>query len=357
MSNLKTTKSSFKSSGRPTLNDIALKAGVSVSTASLVLSDKAKQRRLSDDVVARVRQVALDLDYSPNLLVQSLQQGKTDTISFFNAFRRRSHDDLYMDRLSTAIEQAGGRQGYDILVYCVFERPVEETYRHLNGGRCDGLIFFAAEPDDPLLPYLRASRLPTVLINSIDPAGALSYVKEDHMDGLAQVADTLVGLGHRRIAALTNIPAGNHDADRRIAILRTMLAERGAPIPDRWVVNTDDDRFDDAEDALRILMSDPAPPTAIFCWHDRLGYQVLEHCDKLGIVVPDQLTLIGYDGVRWPAQARHVLASVQVNLNELAEKAILLLQRQINGEITEPVGIELPVTITPGTTLGPPPGL
>jgi DNA-binding LacI/PurR family transcriptional regulator len=347
-------KRSFKTSGRPTLSDIAAQAGVSVSTASLVLSDKAKQRRLSDDVVARVRKVAAELDYSPNLLVQSLQQGRTHTISFFNSFRTRSHDDMYMDRLSTAIEQAGGSLGYDILVYCVFERSVEETYRHLNGGRCDGLILFAASPDEPLLPYLRTSRLPVVLINAVDPGEALSYVKEDHVSGLSQVADRLIAFGHRRIAAMTNVPGGNRDADLRISLLRQFLAARGVPIPDRWIVCTDDDRYGDAEGALSFLMSEPEPPTAIFCWHDRLGYQVLEHCERLGIDVPSQLSLIGYDGLRWPAQARHVLASVQVDISGLAHEAIALLHQLIDGAITSPIGKELPVTITAGTTLARP---
>lgn len=345
-------KRMYKSSGRPTLSDIAIQAGVSVSTASLVLSDKAKQRRLSDDVVARVRKVAADLDYSPNLLVQSLQQGRTHTLTFFNGFRTRSPDDLYMDRLTTAIEQAGGRLGYDILIYCVFERSVEDTYRHLNGGRCDGVLLFAAEPDDPLLPYLRNSRLPVVLVNCTDTSNALSYVKEDHLSGLTQVADQLVALGHRRIAALGNTPRGNRDADLRIGLLRHLLAERGVPIPDRWVIHSDDNKYEDAEQALRFLMAEPAPPTALFCWHDRLGYQVLEHCERMGIVVPDQLSLISYDGLRWPAQARHVLSSVEVDITGLADAAVTLLHRQINGVISPPVGQELPVRITPaGTTL------
>src|SRR5882724_8190636 len=109
-------KPGFKSSGRATLSDIATRAGVSVSTASLVLADKAKQRRLSDDVVERVRKVAAELDYAPNLLVHSLQRGRTDTLMFYNAFRKRTEQDLYMDRLSMAVEVAGGRHGFDILV-------------------------------------------------------------------------------------------------------------------------------------------------------------------------------------------------------------------------------------------------
>jgi len=346
-------KPGFKSSGRATLSDIASRAGVSVSTASLVLADKAKQRRLSDDVVERVRKVAAELDYAPNLLVHSLQRGRTDTLMFYNAFRKRTEQDLYMDRLSMAVEVAGGRHGFDILVHCVFNRSVEDTYRHLNGGRCDGMLFFAPTQNDPLLPYLRNSRLPTVLINAVDNEGILSYVKEDHIDGLSQVADTLCALGHRRIAALTDTANGNPDGEARTWMLRQLLAARGVPMPDRWIVQTDDN-IAATEASLKFLMSEPTPPTAIFCWHDRLGYKALEQCEKLGISLPDELSLVSYDGVRWPVMSRHVLASVQVNLDAIAETSVTLLEQLIKGEVSAPVGKVLPVTIEHGTTLGRP---
>jgi DNA-binding LacI/PurR family transcriptional regulator len=345
-------RGTVKRNKRPTLNDIAARAGVSVTAASLVLSDKAKERRLSDDVIARVRSAALDLDYSPNLLVQSMQQGRTDTLAFFNCFRKRSHDDTYMDSLETAIKQAVGNLGYDLLTHCVFNRTAEQTYRHVNGGRCDGLLLFAPHPDETLLPFLRASRLPVVILNGVDPEGALSHVREDAYNGLAQVANRLIALGHRRIAAFTNHPEGNPDADERVTMLRKFLDSRGASIPDRWVVSTDDDRYGDAEGALSFLMSEPDPPTALFCWHDRLGYQVLEHCDSMGIDVPGQLSVIGYDGIRWPAQTRHVLASVQVNITELARNAVTLVHELVEGKKVAPVAIDLPVTILSGTTLG-----
>jgi DNA-binding LacI/PurR family transcriptional regulator len=316
-----------------------------------VLANKAKQRRISDEVVERVRKVAAELDYSPNLLVHSLQKGKTQTLSFYNAFRKRSIQDIYLDRLSMALELAGGELGFDILVYCVFNRTVEDTYRYLNGGRCDGLLLFAPVEDDPLLPYLRNSRLPTVLINTVDKEGALSFVKEDHIAGMRQVAENLHELGHRRIAALTNVPNGNPDADLRIELLRRFLAEHGISIPDRWVLQTDDMATVDAERAVTFLMSEPEPPTALFCWHDRLGYQVVEQCDRLGIAIPEQVSVVGYDGLRWPAIARHVLASVHVDLVGIAHEAVALAKQLIDGEIQEPAGKVVGVTFDYGTTL------
>src|SRR3569833_2272352 len=346
-------KAGFKSSGRPTLGDIASRAGVSIRTASLVLANKGKQRRLSDEVVERVRKVAAELDNAPKLLVHSLQRGRTDTLVFYNAFRTRSEQDLYMDRLSSAIELAGGRHCFDILVHCVFTRTVDDTYRHLNGGRCDGMLFCAPGQDDPLLPYLRNSRLPSVLINAVDNEVILSYVKEDHIDGLRQVADALSDLGHRRVAMLTTTPQKNPEAESRAWMLRQFLAARGIPTPERWIISTDEEE-QSTEEVLRMLMSEPAPPTALFCWHDRLGYRILDQCEKLGVSVPVQLSVVGYDGVRWPAAARHVLASVQVNIEAIADASVALLEQLIAAEVSAPVGKVLPVTVERGTTLGTP---
>ena len=345
---------SLEKTRRVTLSDIARQAGVSVSTASLVLADKAQERRISQEATLRVRQAAVRLDYSPNLLVRSLQRGRTHVLSFFNGFRSRSPNDLYMDRLSTFIEQEGGRLGYDILVYCDYRRSAAETYRYLNGGRSDGLLFLAPQPGDPLLQALGASRLPTVLINGIEAEGMLSQVRDDVESAMEQVADTLFRLGHRRVAALTNTPNGNPDAGRRVELLVAALASRGVTIPERWIVPADETHPGEAESVLRFLLSETQPPTALFCWHDRLGYELLEHCETLDVSIPGQLSLIGYDGLYWPARTRHQLASVAVSLDSLAQSAVVLLDNLIAGKEEAPARKHLPVMFTPGTTLAAP---
>ena len=125
----------LKKAGRTTLKDIARLAGVSVSTASLVLSGKGAERRISAEAERRVREIAREHDYAPNLLVRSMQRGRTHIFSFYNAFGDRSRDDLYMDRLYTAIERAAGQRKYDVLEDCDYTCPVDETSRMLHGRR------------------------------------------------------------------------------------------------------------------------------------------------------------------------------------------------------------------------------
>jgi LacI family transcriptional regulator len=339
-----------KKQGRVTLGDVAVRAGVSVSTVSLVLADKARERRISADVQQRVQQAATELDYCPNLLVRSIQRGRTHVLSFFNSFRDRHANDHYMDRLSTSIEQAAGEAGYDLLVTCNFGRSAEETYRFLNGGHSDGVLLFAPRPDEKLLPYLAASRLPVLTIDAHGTEDLLPGICHDYIDGMRQVADRLVALGHRRVALMTDKIGWNHEAPLRVTALRSLLRERGVEVPDHRVLAANSHQ--DVAAILPALMAEADPPTALFCWHDRLGYIVLEQCAAMGIAVPQQLSLIGYDGVRWPTISGLALDTVAVNLDLLATAAIRLMDDLINGREVSPRQL-LPVHLTPGTTLCP----
>jgi len=338
---------------RITLKEIAALAGVSVSTVSLALSGKGAQLRISTAVEERIREIAREHDYAPNLLVHSLQRGRTHILGFYSSFRNREPNDIYMDRLTSATERAAGHRHYDVLIHCDFSRPSADLYQALNGGRSDGLLFFGPDDNDPLIPSLRNSRLPTVMLNHADSSGKLSSVTDDMPDGMRQVAEALVQQGHRRIAAVTGPPWS--DAPQRIAALQRELAAHGVSIPDTAIIQVPQDNLEEAAEVLSALLQTEEPPTALFCWHDRLGYQILEACDRLQIAVPEQLSLISYDGLHWPSTSRHVLASVEVDLDVLAKAAVQLLDDLISGTVSAPVLQTYPVTLSFGTTLAPAP--
>jgi len=99
-------------------------------------------------------------------------------------------------------------------------------------------------------------------------------------------------------------------------------------------------------------MAQQQPPTALFCWHDYVGYRALEECRNLGISIPDKLSIVGYDGVRWPARTTHILASVEVDIEAMSKVAVQTLVELVTGEAKPPIQITMPVTFQPGTTLG-----
>ena len=335
--------------GRATLQEVAEKAGVSATTASLVLAGKAGRRRISEAAHIRVRKAAEELNYAPNLLVRSLRRGRTHIISFYNSFRQRASRDLYLDNLAAAVEYAGGAFGYDILVHCNFERSTKETYQFLNGGLSDGLLIFAPTENDPLMEQIRRSSLPVVLLNTRDPKGQFPSVADDGEMGMKIVADTLVDLGHRRIAVFKREGPTVRDADRRVRLLRKYLAERGVTIQENFVLEFEAGQLE----TVRRVLAHPQPPTAIFCWHDHTAYFALEACAELGVSVPDQVSIVGYDGIRWPSATAHVAASVRVDLELLARRGVRLLDLVIQGYEGPLIEEVLPVAFSPGTTLGP----
>lgn len=318
-----------------------------------MLSGQARHRRISDATFSRVRQAAEELNYAPNLLTRSLRRGRTHVLSFYSGFRRREDADNYMDQLSAGMEKAGGAFGYDILIHCNFNRSPKEVYQFLNGGLADGLILFAAWNDDPLLPLLRKSSLPVVLLSSRDSAGVFPSVCDDQVHGMRMIADQLLKHGHRRIAVVESDDPNDRDAAIRVKLLRKFLSEDGVEIPQELIVNCSDS----AGEVMR-LMALRNPPTAVFCWHDRVAYTVLSALESLGDwIVPHRLSVIGYDGIQWPSATRHVAASLKVDLDALARSAVNLLDQYIDGYIGPVIELSQAGEFLPGTTLSAAPQL
>jgi DNA-binding LacI/PurR family transcriptional regulator len=312
----------------------------------MVLSGKGEGVRIASATADRVRAAAVDLDYSPNLLVQSLQQGESGVLALFSAFRiLPDDDDMYMDRLIRGVERAAGSRGKDLLLQCAFDRTPEATYQSINGGRADGLILFAAHPDDPMLGLMRRSRLPCVLLNARDPEGILPSVRDDCANGMRLLTQALLEQGHRRIACLDGGPDGTPDAAERIQELDRNLAQAG------FTRNLDlhMDISQGLEPRLRELFDREDPPTAIFCCTDRVAYRALPVLAEMGVRVPEDVSLVGYDGLHWPSNTHHVVDSVAVDLRNLTTLAVDLLLDGPSGsrELT------LPTSFQRGTTLGP----
>jgi len=342
-----------RQSGRATLQEVAALASVSATTVSLVLAGKAGHRRISEDTHLRVKRAAEELNYAPNLLTRSLRRGRTHIFSFFSTFRNREADDMYMDKMVSAVESAGGQAGYDVLVHCNFKRTPKEIYQFLNGGIAEGLLLFAPRPDDPLLPLLRNSSLPVVIINGRDPERHYPSVAEDIEQGMQLIADELVRLGHTQIGIFVTEDTPSMDAVLRVRLLRENLFPHGIEIPDASIYPVGID----ATTAVRKIMASPNPPTAVFCWHDLMAYRILAACEQLGIEVPLQLSVIGYDGIQWPSETSHVAASVKVDLNSLARRAVAILDQYVIGQPDTLIEETQPVFFLRGTSLGPAPQL
>jgi DNA-binding LacI/PurR family transcriptional regulator len=335
---------------RSTLQDVARRAGVSPSTASSALAGNQEHRRISEETCQRVLDAARALLYTPNLLHRSIRRGRTQIISVFNAFRRRDRNDLYLDRLTGAIEEAGGELGYNVLVHTNYKQSLEDIYESLTGGFSDGLVLFGSTADDPLIALLKESTLPTVLVAPRQADGAFLNVVDDVDMGMRLVAEALVAQGHRQIAAITGRTEIAPDPTGRIGRLRQELARLNVSLADDFVLPF----YNDVEDAARRFLELKPRPTALFVWHDGNAYRLLEAFESLGLSIPDDLSIIGYDGIVWPSKSSHVIASVAVPIDQMALAGVRMLDGLILGDGSS-INQITPVSFHPGTTLGPPP--
>jgi LacI family transcriptional regulator len=336
---------------RITLKEIADLAGVSLSTASAILANKARERRISDASVRRVQEIARVHDYTPNLLVRSLRNKRTNTLSFYSGYGPRDADDLFLDRILGQLQLAAGEARQELLVHCDYSRPVEATYHKLKGGLSDGVLYYGPQENNPLLALLRRSSLPTVILNRADDESQLPSVAPDFADGMRQVADLLLAQGHQRIAAVEPELSYDRLGVRRSEMLKAELATRNVALSETLTYGADVAEV--ASDIVRIT-SGPDPVTALFCWNDTCGYKALDLCLTLGIDVPGQLSVVGFDGLRWPSRSHLTLTSVRLPLDLIAREAVAVLQERIDNPGVERVVRTLPVTLLQGETIASP---
>ena len=337
---------------RVTMADVAARAGVSRPTASLVMSGRAKELSLSDALVHRVEQAAMDLDYSPNLLVQNIKSGRTSVLAFFSCFRYLPQaQDQYDMLMMTAIHRAAGRIGYNVLHVCDFPESNDKVYHFLNGGHTDGVILYAPFASDPLLARFRKSRLPAVLLNVADPCDELSSVRDDVDQGMRLLADRMSALGHVRVAAINDGININPNARERIELLCRHGAASGLALPVDRIVEIDYVTTTIAG-AIDRLMQSPSAPTVLFCWNDMVAATAIEHCRTIGVRVPEDLSIAGYDGVALPGHSQKELATIKVDLDEHAQRTVAILDDLISGRATAPLVQSIPVRLVNGTTLG-----
>lgn len=336
---------------RITLKEIANLAGVSVSTASAVLANKARERRISDDLVRRVQEIASSRDYAPNLLVRSLRQGRTNVISFYSGYGPRDFGDIFLDKILCGLQLAAGEARHELLLHCDYSRPVEETYQMLNGGLSDGLLYYGPQEKNALLALLRRSSLPTVILNREDEVGELPSVAPDFADGIRQMAALLLQQGHRRIAAIESERSYARVGVRRSEMLQAELSVKKVSLQE--TLSYRESISEITSDLIRIT-TQPDPVTAVFCWNDHCGYKLLDLCLTLGIRVPEQLSVVGVDGLRWPSRSPLQLTSVYQPLDQIAREAVSVLRERIDDPGAARTVRTVPITLLPGETLCPP---
>ncbi|MFC5379193.1 substrate-binding domain-containing protein [Aquipuribacter nitratireducens] len=348
---------------RPTLQDVAAAAGVSASTASLAFSGAGP---VAEATRRRVLDAAQSLGYAgPDPTAASLRRGRSGVVGVVVGERiRDAFRDPYVATLLDGLVDALAGEGLAILllpmVHDVGGQPAEQ-YRT---APMDAVVYATGGlPDDPSLPVVLGRGVPVVAIEGPEAPGA-SLVRIDDRDGSRHAARLLAGLGHARVGVVTmpwrldgssgaltasrRALAGFADSTARLAGVEDVLA----PVA---VVECPTNTVEAGRDAAVRLLGDDVGerPTAVVAQSDVLAAGVVQGCRDLGLDVPGDVSVVGFDGVEIPWLPLQLTTLVQPVTEKARATADAVLARLAGGPASD---VTLPVRLRVGATTGPPPG-
>ena len=327
---------------RITLADVARAAGVSRSTASLVLSDRGPELRISEAAQHRVRQIAAELGYRPNVISVGLRSGSTRTIGFISDTIATSQ--LAGDMIRGALEQAH-RNGY-MLFIGETEGDLADEDRLIQAmldRQVDGVIVASMFTRERQVPTSADAR-PLVLLNSVpDTPGVVPAVIPDEHQAGRDAVKLLLDAGHESIhligagPSLSDVPAQTIAGQKRLAGILKALDEAGlVPASGRqcsvWLP-------EDGWAATVELLRTGARGEAIITFNDRLAFGAYQAIQEAGLAVPDDFSIVSFDDHQLASWLRPALTTFAIPHYELGRRGVELVLE--SPESRSPLDLEL----------------
>ncbi len=313
---------------------------------SAALAGYSGSVRLSEATRSRILEAASHLGYTPNEVARSLRRQRTDIIALYCGYGYLNARLPFLSEIIGGVQEGCDEYHKDLLLHGVFRgQSVEDIHLACVSGKTDGLILNAAA-QDPLVQKLAQSHLPVVAI--IDPIEGLPSVCVNDAQGAQLTVEFLQQAGHKHVLYFTRgaLPSLVSVERRRGAFLNAAV---NASITVTECGYTD---LADMNDELLLSLIRPTATnshTAAVCWNDAVAYELLAKCVHLGINVPGELSIMGFDGLGTQIDSVMQLTSIRAPWAQVARTAVALLSAQIGGE-TVPIETVLPVDLLVGTT-------
>ncbi|MEV5254973.1 LacI family DNA-binding transcriptional regulator [Streptomyces werraensis] len=319
-----------RASTRPTSRDVAREAGVSQAAVSLVLGEKWRGR-VSEATAARVREAARTLGYRPNLAARNLRLGRTRTVLLVvPALTTEFFAGVY-----TGAARVASRHGFGVVLYPSPEGigPARDPFASAQAA-LDGVI--ASSMAAEALTAIRGDQLPLVMLDS-DPSAPGATVNLDIADGVRQVAEHLLGLGHRHFLHLgADVPSWTFEVRARELEARLRLVPGTSLRTARSPIS-----IKGAEAAAEAALTAGERVTAVVCDDDQLAAGVYKAARRLGLRVPSDLSVTGMDDLALATAIDPELTTVRLDAELFGERGMQALLAVLDGE--EPSGTDIPV--------------
>lgn len=309
-----------------TIVDVASRAGVAISTASVALNDRPG---VSEATRRRVREAADELGFIASVRGKSLSAKRAFALGL--VVQRDAAvlgSDPFFGAFLGGVESILNERDYALVLQMATE-PADglQRYRRLAADRrVDGVLLLEIQAEDPRVPLLQDLHLPAVGTNPLD-GFSFPSVRQDHTVGITSLVNYLIGVGHTRIAHVTGAPTFIHTHQREAA-WRASLAvaglEPGLALPGDFT-------YEGGRRAADQLLGIADRPTAVICANDLAAIGLMTRVQELGLSVPGDISVAGFDGIELGSYLRPTLTTVKTAPAEMGAEAARLLLDVIDG--------------------------
>ncbi|MEM1048406.1 MAG: LacI family DNA-binding transcriptional regulator [Pseudomonadota bacterium] len=305
---------------RATSLDVARRAGVSQSAVSRVFTPGAS---VSAKTAERVRQAAAELGYRPNVLARSLITGRSRVIGLVVAYLENQFYPQTIEKMSRLLQA----EGYHVLMFMAGRgvENIDDVLQEILDYQVDGVVMASVSMSSELATRCQAAGIPVVLFNRSQDDDRLSAVTSDNSAGGRKVADFLIAAGHTRIGYIAGWEGASTQRDRE-AGFREGLQSAGLALQSREVGQFN---LEQAREAARRMFAGKDRPDAVFVANDHMAFAVMDVLRfELGLGVPFDVSVVGYDDVPLAAWPAYDLTTVRQRANAMvAETVKTVLER------------------------------
>lgn len=307
------------------IKDIAREAGVSHSTVSRALRNSPL---VNPETRALIHKIARQKGYVASAVARSLVNQRTNTIGVVVT----TIADPFAGEVIGGIEELALAHDYSVILAASHSDPARELHavQSFQERRVDGVLVMASRIGARYLPMLAGMKAPIVLINSHHPGDFVYSLRIDDQAGARTATGHLMDLGHKRIAYIGDRSGFQSDAGR-LAGYRQQLAQSGVRYRRELVVHEDSGPAGGLR-AMSQLLHLPVPPTAVFCYNDRLALGAMRAVREHGLRVPSDISIVGFDDVFLSSYADPPLTTIQQPKHEMGRQAIQILLDLLAGD-------------------------
>jgi LacI family transcriptional regulator len=320
---------------RVTIREIAELAGVSIATVSRVVNGRGD---VSDETREIVQRVVREHGYSANRSARGLSAGRT---GFVGVTIPKVHPVYFSSILSGAAEALSEQDMRIVLCPTEHEHDREVSLlERLMHGTTDGALLVLPEETNDELESLLNHGYRFVVVDPLKPLKErIPAVSAANSSGANQAIKHLLGLGHRRIGAITG-PAGWLATDERRGGYHAALASAGI-MPDPALEVASDFQVEGGIEAAGRLLDAAERPSAIFAFNDNLAIGAMHAARARGLRLPEDLSIVGFDDLEWAQHVTPPLTTVRQPLAEMGRMAVSLLTRLLDNQSFEALHVEL----------------